>query len=87
MALSAPPTNGTPILATLSLISRLGWKRAGTRFNTRGIDDDGNTANFVEARHLPIHGLHRLILSPDRNNILNGSTLLQLRPSARECSP
>ena len=49
MALSAPPTNGSPVIATLSLISRLGWKRAGTRFNTRGIDDDGNTANFVEA--------------------------------------
>ncbi|KAF9651242.1 inositol polyphosphate phosphatase [Thelephora ganbajun] len=48
MALSAPPTNGAPVVATLSLISRLGWKRAGTRFNTRGIDDDGNTANFVE---------------------------------------
>jgi synaptojanin len=47
-ALPAPPTNGAPVLATLSLISRLGWKRAGTRFNTRGIDDDGNTANFVE---------------------------------------
>ena len=57
MALSAPPTNGTPVVATLSLISRLGWKRAGTRFNTRGIDDDGNTANFVEACCLPIHGL------------------------------
>ena len=54
MALSAPPTNGTPVVATLSLISRLGWKRAGTRFNTRGIDDDGNTANFVEARCLLI---------------------------------
>lgn len=52
MALSAPPTNGAPVVATLSLISRLGWKRAGTRFNTRGIDDDGNTANFVEARLL-----------------------------------
>lgn len=37
-----------PIIATISLISRLGWKRAGTRFNTRGIDDDGNCANFVE---------------------------------------
>lgn len=32
----------------LSLISRLGWKRAGTRFNVRGIDDDGSVANFVE---------------------------------------
>lgn len=48
MALPAPPINGSPTVATLSLISRLGWKRAGTRFNTRGVDDDGNTANFVE---------------------------------------
>ncbi|KAK4701408.1 synaptojanin, partial [Phenoliferia sp. Uapishka_3] len=32
----------------LSLVSRLGWKRAGTRFNVRGVDDDGSTANFVE---------------------------------------
>ncbi|TDL29681.1 DNase I-like protein, partial [Rickenella mellea] len=46
--LPAPPTNGMPVIATISLISRLGWKRAGTRFNTRGIDDDGNCANFVE---------------------------------------
>ena len=49
MALPAPPTNGSPALVTLSLISRLGWKRAGTRFNTRGVDDDGHCANFVEA--------------------------------------
>ncbi|KAF8204786.1 inositol polyphosphate phosphatase [Pholiota molesta] len=48
MPLPAPPTDGAPTVATLSLISRLGWKRAGTRFNTRGVDDDGNTANFVE---------------------------------------
>ncbi|PCH41458.1 inositol polyphosphate phosphatase [Wolfiporia cocos MD-104 SS10] len=47
-ALPAPPTNGKPIVATLSLISRLGWRRSGTRFNTRGVDDDGNCANFVE---------------------------------------
>lgn len=51
MALPAPPTNGAPAVASLSLISRLGWKRAGTRFNTRGVDDDGNTANFVEVCH------------------------------------
>lgn len=36
------------MMATISLISRLSWKRAGTRFNTRGVDDDGNVANFVE---------------------------------------
>ena len=46
--LPAPPTNRAPVAATLALISRLSCKRAGTRFNTRGIDDDGNTANFVE---------------------------------------
>ncbi|GAA6063284.1 hypothetical protein JCM10212_004666 [Sporobolomyces blumeae] len=34
--------------AILSLTSRLGWKRAGTRFNVRGVDDDGGVANFVE---------------------------------------
>ena len=75
MALSAPPTNGAPVVATLSLISRLGWKRAGTRFNTRGIDDDGNTANFVEARSSTLHGLPGLMLYPDRDNILDGSAL------------
>lgn len=34
--------------AVLTLVSRLGWKRAGTRFNVRGVDDEGNVANFVE---------------------------------------
>lgn len=34
--------------STLTLISRLSCRRAGTRFNARGIDDDGNVANFVE---------------------------------------
>lgn len=50
LALPAPPTSGAPTVATLALISRLGWKRSGTRFNTRGVDDDGNVANFVEVR-------------------------------------
>jgi hypothetical protein len=48
LALPAPPTSGAPIVATLAVISRLGKMRAGTRFNTRGVDDDGNVANFVE---------------------------------------
>ncbi|GAA6012488.1 hypothetical protein JCM11491_004347 [Sporobolomyces phaffii] len=34
--------------AVLSLVSRLGWKRAGTRFNVRGVDDEGGVANFAE---------------------------------------
>ena len=86
MALSAPPTDGAPVVATLSLISRMGWKRAGTRFNTRGIDDDGNTANFVEARYSSVRSLPNLIVHPDRDDILNRPTLLQLRPSARQHS-
>ncbi|KAG0203450.1 inositol polyphosphate 5-phosphatase [Mortierella sp. NVP41] len=32
----------------ISVISRLSSRRAGTRYNTRGIDDNGNVANFVE---------------------------------------
>lgn len=58
MALPMPPTDGKPTIATLSLISRLGSKRAGTRFNTRGVDDDGNCANFVEVRLLRMLGYH-----------------------------
>lgn len=49
------PASSSPIQAirsnkpsTLTLISRLSCRRAGTRFNSRGIDDDGNVANFVE---------------------------------------
>lgn len=33
---------------TLTIISRLSWHRAGTKFNVRGIDYEGNVANFVE---------------------------------------
>lgn len=38
----------TGLPSTITIISRLSCKRAGTRFNARGIDDDGNVANFVE---------------------------------------
>lgn len=33
---------------TITIVSKQSWKRAGTRFNARGIDDDGHVANFVE---------------------------------------
>jgi hypothetical protein len=33
------------------LIARTGCKRAGTRYNCRGADTDGNVANFVEVEH------------------------------------
>ncbi|XP_072938550.1 synaptojanin-1 [Epargyreus clarus] len=34
--------------ARAALVSRLSCERAGTRFNVRGCNDDGNVANFVE---------------------------------------
>ncbi|KAH6689111.1 synaptojanin-2 [Plectosphaerella plurivora] len=47
--ISAPlKTTGTGLPSYLTVISRLSCRRAGTRFNSRGIDDDGNVANFVE---------------------------------------
>lgn len=47
---SASPLRGSKsgMPSFLSLISRLSCRRAGTRFNSRGIDDDGHVANFVE---------------------------------------
>ncbi|KAI2629839.1 SacI homology domain-containing protein [Hypoxylon sp. NC1633] len=46
---SAPLRDGKSGLPSfLTVISRLSCKRAGTRFNSRGIDDDGHVANFVE---------------------------------------
>jgi hypothetical protein len=46
---SAPLRKGTSGMpSSLTIVSRLSCLRAGTRFNARGIDDDGNVANFVE---------------------------------------
>ncbi|KAF2474766.1 uncharacterized protein BDR25DRAFT_280286 [Lindgomyces ingoldianus] len=41
-------TQRSGLPSSMTLISRLSCRRAGTRFNARGIDDDGNVANFVE---------------------------------------
>ncbi|KAL8852415.1 MAG: hypothetical protein Q9221_002721 [Calogaya cf. arnoldii] len=41
--------------ATLTLLSRLSCRRAGTRFNARGLDDDGYVANFVESETVLWH--------------------------------
>lgn len=38
--------------AKACLISRLSCERAGTRFNTRGTNDDGHVANFVETEQV-----------------------------------
>lgn len=41
--------------STLTVLSRLSCRRAGTRFNSRGLDDDGNVANFVESETVLWH--------------------------------
>ncbi|KAL8872853.1 MAG: hypothetical protein Q9174_001584 [Haloplaca sp. 1 TL-2023] len=41
--------------SNLTVISRLSCRRAGTRFNSRGIDDDGFVANFVESETVLWH--------------------------------
>ena len=38
--------------AKAAIISRLSSERAGTRFETRGVNDDGHVANFVETEQL-----------------------------------
>ena len=40
--------------ATIALISRLSIDRVGTRFKTRGVDDRGHVANFVETEQIII---------------------------------
>lgn len=54
---SSSPIKGvrTNLPSSLTLISRLSCRRAGTRFNSRGIDDDGNVANFVETETIFYH--------------------------------
>lgn len=42
--------------STLTIISRQSWRRAGTRFNARGVDDEGNVANFVETETILSYG-------------------------------
>ncbi|KAI9894398.1 MAG: inositol polyphosphate 5-phosphatase [Vezdaea aestivalis] len=49
LASSPLRTTVSGLPSNLTLISRLSCRRAGTRFNARGIDDDGNVANFVES--------------------------------------
>ncbi|KAI6779083.1 Inositol-1 [Emericellopsis cladophorae] len=45
---ASPLKARTGMPSFMTLISRLSCRRAGTRFNARGIDDDGHVANFVE---------------------------------------
>ncbi|KAG9127885.1 inositol polyphosphate 5-phosphatase [Ceratobasidium sp. 392] len=52
--LPAPPQAGGPTVGVIGMISRLSWKRAGTRFNTRGVDDLAINLVFWEQQGLQI---------------------------------
>jgi len=51
--------------AKACLISRLSCERAGTRFNTRGTNDDGHVANFVETEQV------RMFVASDISNFMS----------------
>ncbi|KAL6229879.1 hypothetical protein BDW75DRAFT_224124 [Aspergillus navahoensis] len=59
--LSSGPKAHLPSM--LTLISRLSSRRAGTRFNARGLDDDGNVANFVETETILVCGTSGMTFS------------------------
>lgn len=38
--------------ARLTLVARREWKRAGYRYMSRGVDEEGNASNFVETEQV-----------------------------------
>ncbi len=74
----------------LGLISRLGWKRAGARFRTRGIDDEGNVANFVEVKYMVYDrtslDIDIFCRSTDRDAFVNARYMHELCSGTRECA-
>jgi hypothetical protein len=49
--------------AHLLLISRRRFEMAGTRFNARGLDEEGNCANFVETEMIVEYPSQSLVFS------------------------
>ncbi|CAB4254220.1 similar to Saccharomyces cerevisiae YOR109W INP53 Polyphosphatidylinositol phosphatase, dephosphorylates multiple phosphatidylinositols [Maudiozyma barnettii] len=45
-------THVKSVKVAMTIISKQSWKRAGTRFNARGVDDEANVANFVETEYI-----------------------------------
>ena len=54
-------------------VSRLGCFRAGVKFFKRGVDENGNTANYVETE--------QIIVTKGENNTYNVYTYSQIRGS------
>uniref|UniRef100_A0A1I8E9R5 phosphoinositide 5-phosphatase n=1 Tax=Wuchereria bancrofti TaxID=6293 RepID=A0A1I8E9R5_WUCBA len=55
--------------ATVALISRLSCERVGTRFNVRGVDDDGHVANFVETEQIITLGTEEISFVQIRGSV------------------
>ncbi|XP_040570246.1 phosphatidylinositide phosphatase SAC2 [Lepeophtheirus salmonis] len=58
---SEPELQNLPSYYEIILISRRSRHRAGTRYKRRGVDEDGNVANFVETEQILLY--HRYALS------------------------
>jgi SacI homology domain len=61
----------------IAIVSRLSAQRAGTRFNARGIDDDGHVSNFVESEYLKYHGTNRISFLQVRGSAVAGRANVQ----------
>ncbi|CAN3481304.1 polyphosphatidylinositol phosphatase Inp53p [Diutina catenulata] len=48
----AKTVGGSGAAPAMTIISKQSWRRAGTRFNARGIDDAGHVANHVETEFI-----------------------------------
>ncbi|KAK9765765.1 Phosphoinositide phosphatase sac1 [Basidiobolus ranarum] len=54
---------------TFALISRRSKYRVGTRYFSRGVDEEGNVSNFVETEQIIISGAHQLSYVQTRGSI------------------
>lgn len=52
-----------------AIISRRGWKRAGTRYYMRGLDEFGNVANYVETEQILLYNRKLASLVQTRGSI------------------
>ena len=43
------------------MISRKDWRRSGRRFIVRGLDHEGNAANFAETEHIFVQYLNGIL--------------------------
>lgn len=54
---------------TLALVSRRSRYRAGTRYKRRGIDEDGNVANYVETEQVLSFGDYQMAFTQIRGSV------------------